>query len=79
MTVREVARAMTFPRRLVAIPDPGASRCCQLGNAVPVHFGEVMTGAVAAALHPTLHPTHRTGAHPDATSDTLARAPVDLS
>lgn len=49
MTVREVARVMTFPdtRRL---KGPRGEQMRQLGNAVPVLLGRVMADAVAEAL-----------------------------
>lgn len=49
MTVREVARIMTFPDtwRLVG---PRGEQMRQLGNAVPVLLGKVMASAVADAL-----------------------------
>jgi DNA (cytosine-5)-methyltransferase 1 len=49
MTVREVARIMTFPddRRL---EGPRGEQMRQLGNAVPVKLGEVMAKSIAQAL-----------------------------
>lgn len=53
MTVREVARVMTFPdgRRL---EGPRGEQMRQLGNAVPVLLGRVIADAVAAALGSTI-------------------------
>jgi len=53
MTVREVARTMTFPDSW-RLAGPRGEQMRQLGNAVPVRLGVVIAGAVAAALHPTL-------------------------
>jgi DNA (cytosine-5)-methyltransferase 1 len=49
MTVREVARVMTFPddRR---IQGPRGEQMRQLGNAVPVALGKVMADSIADAL-----------------------------
>jgi len=53
MTVREVARAMTFPDTW-RLSGPRGEQMRQLGNAVPVTLGLVMAGAVAQALSPAL-------------------------
>ncbi|MGH3772575.1 MAG: DNA cytosine methyltransferase [Pseudonocardiaceae bacterium] len=53
MTVREVARAMTFPDTW-RLAGPRGEQMRQLGNAVPVTLGLVMSQAVAQALRPAL-------------------------
>ena len=49
MTVREVARVMTFPDDW-HLSGPRGEQMRQLGNAVPVHLGAVMATAVRNAL-----------------------------
>jgi DNA (cytosine-5)-methyltransferase 1 len=49
MTVREVARVMTFPDHW-RLAGPRGEQMRQLGNAVPVRLAQVMTDAVASAL-----------------------------
>ena len=49
MTVREVARVMTFPDHW-RLAGPRGEQMRQLGNAVPVLLGQVMAEAVASAL-----------------------------
>ena len=49
MTVREVARVMTFPDQW-RFEGPRSEQMRQLGNAVPVELGKVVAGSVAEAL-----------------------------
>lgn len=49
MTVREVARVMTFPDRW-RLEGPRGEQMRQLGNAVPVQLGQAIADSVAAAL-----------------------------
>jgi DNA (cytosine-5)-methyltransferase 1 len=55
MTVREVARVMTFPDAW-RLKGPRGEQMRQLGNAVPVQLGRVMANAVAKALHSPVKP-----------------------
>jgi DNA (cytosine-5)-methyltransferase 1 len=55
MTVREVARIMTFPDDWW-LAGPRGEQMRQLGNAVPVLLGQVVAEAVATALHSTVRP-----------------------
>jgi DNA (cytosine-5)-methyltransferase 1 len=54
MTVREVARVMTFPDNWW-LAGPRGEQMRQLGNAVPVALGQVVAGSVATALRPILN------------------------
>lgn len=58
MTVREVARVMTFPD-CWQLDGPRGEQMRQLGNAVPVRLGEVMANSVATALRPHLSSRQR--------------------
>ncbi|WP_156893241.1 DNA cytosine methyltransferase [Actinokineospora enzanensis] len=49
MTVREVARVMTFPDKWELV-GPRGEQMRQLGNAVPVELGRVVADSVATAL-----------------------------
>lgn len=53
MTVREVARVMTFPDSW-RLDGPRGEQMRQLGNAVPVQLAHAMAGAVADALRPAV-------------------------
>jgi DNA (cytosine-5)-methyltransferase 1 len=60
MTVREVARVMTFPDNWW-LAGPRGEQMRQLGNAVPVDLGRVVADSVAAALRRSiLNETDRT-------------------
>ncbi len=50
LTVREVARIMTFPDTW-RLSGPRGEQMRQLGNAVPVQLGKVMADSIAQALH----------------------------
>ena len=58
MTVREVARVMTFPDTW-RLEGPRGEQMRQLGNAVPVRLGEAIAQFVAAALRPHLRSRRR--------------------
>ena len=55
MTVREVARVMTFPDRW-RLAGPRGEQMRQLGNAVPVMLGQVIADSVAETLRPPRAP-----------------------
>lgn len=59
MTVREVARVMTFPDHW-RLAGPRGEQMRQLGNAVPVALGHVMANAVAETLRPRRTPQPET-------------------
>jgi DNA (cytosine-5)-methyltransferase 1 len=52
LTVREVARVMTFPDKW-RLAGPRGEQMRQLGNAVPVELGRVVADSVAGALRQT--------------------------
>lgn len=54
MTVREVARAMSFPDRW-RLAGPRGEQMRQLGNAVPVDLGTIFAKSIAQALRPDLN------------------------
>lgn len=54
MTVREVARVMTFPDHW-RLAGPRGEQMRQLGNAVPVVLGKIMADSVALALAPSVN------------------------
>ena len=53
LTVREIARVMTFPDDW-RLEGPRSEQMRQLGNAVPVALGRAVAESVAKALHPDL-------------------------
>lgn len=55
LTVREVARIMTFPDHW-KFAGPRGEQMRQLGNAVPVRLGAVVARSVASTLRGALHP-----------------------
>ncbi|MGY1653310.1 DNA cytosine methyltransferase [Geodermatophilus sp. SYSU D01119] len=58
LTVREVARIMTFPDSWT-LDGPRGEQMRQLGNAVPVELAHAILGSVATAATPTLRAASR--------------------
>ncbi len=58
LTVREIARVMTFPDWWELV-GPRSEQMRQLGNAVPVALGRAVAGSVARALEPLQESTVR--------------------
>jgi DNA (cytosine-5)-methyltransferase 1 len=55
LTVREVARIMTFPDDWTLV-GPRGEQMRQLGNAVPVELAHAIANSVAGAMRPSLLP-----------------------